>query len=208
MNLGGLKRFLDTPPPPRAVRVEAERCEMCATPIGEEHSHVVNIESRRLMCTCRPCTILFTESGAAQGKLRAVPDRFRRATGMSLDEAGWGRLQIPVRTAFFFKNSVQARHVAFYPSPAGATESLLGLDELEELAAAHPDFKMLEPDVEALLVHGPKNTPFQAYLVPINSCYELVGRVRKGWRGFDGGEAAWKSIDEFFAGIAARCQTW
>ena len=44
------------------------------------------------------------------------------------------------------------------------------------------------------------------YLVPIDACYELVGRLRMLWRGFDGGQEAREFVDEFFAGIAARAK--
>jgi hypothetical protein len=35
------------------------------------------------------------------------------------------------------------------------------------------------------------------FLVPIDICYELAGRMRLYWRGFDGGEQARQSIAEF-----------
>ena len=35
-------------------------------------------------------------------------------------------------------------------------------------------------------------------------CYELVGRIRRRWKGFDGGEDAWTEIDAFFAEVRAR----
>ncbi len=127
---------------------------MCARPIEHEHGHLVDIQDRRLLCTCRPCYLLFTQSGAARGRLRAVPERYRRAAHLVFDDESWSRLQIPVRTAFFFVNSQAGRVMAFYPSPAGATESLLGLDAWEEIVQENPDVAALEPDVEALLVHG------------------------------------------------------
>jgi hypothetical protein len=204
MNIGGLgalKRFLDAPKPRLG-----ERCEMCATPIEDEHSHVVNVESRKLMCTCRACYFLFTAPGAARGKMRAVPERYRYLPGFSLDEATWAELQLPVRTAFFFRNSESGKFTAFYPSPAGATESLLALDALSELQARNPVLAELEPDVEALLVHGERGGGFDCFLVPINACYELVGRVRRTWRGFDGGEQAWNDIHDFFAALRAHSE--
>ena len=66
--------------------------------------------------------------------------------------ASWEALQIPVRVAFFFNNSDLGRVVAFYPSPAGATESLLPLEAWAEVVAANPVMTDLVPDVEALLV--------------------------------------------------------
>ena len=46
----------------------------------------------------------------------------------------------------------------------------------------------------------------QTFLVPIDACYEFVGRLRTLWHGFDGGQEAREFIDEFFARIAARAR--
>jgi hypothetical protein len=40
--------------------------------------------------------------------------------------------------------------------------------------------------------------------VPIDACYELVGRLRQLWRGFDGGQDAHAAMDEFFERVASR----
>jgi len=45
---------------------------------------------------------------------------------------------------------------------------------------------------------------FDCYIVPIDACYELVGRIRRCWKGFDGGEDAWNEIDGFFADLRVR----
>jgi hypothetical protein len=185
----------------------ANSCELCATPLADDHAHVVDVESRRLLCTCRPCRLLFTQEGAAMGQYRAVPDRGFESPSFPLSEAQWQRLQIPVRMAFFFFNSALAQHVAFYPGPAGATESLLGLDAFRELLAEVPALGKLLPDVEAVLVHGRRGEDgVRCYLVPINLCYELVGRVRKKWRGFDGGEEATQEIESFFGALQPQEQ--
>ena len=183
-----------------------ERCELCTTPVGEPHGHVVQLDSRRLLCTCRACYLLFTHEGAAGGRYRAVPDRYLYDPAFALSEAQWDAVQIPVRTAFFFRNSSLGRWVAFYPSPAGATESLLPLETWEEVLAANPRMAEAAPDVEALLVHrGPER--FECWLVPIDACYELVGRVRLHWKGFDGGQEVWEQIEAFFAGLRERSRT-
>ena len=43
-----------------------------------------------------------------------------------------------------------------------------------------------------------------AFHVPIDVCYELVGRLRTLWRGFDGGQEAHAAVDELFERIRAR----
>ena len=49
-----------------------------------------------------------------------------------------------------------------------------------------------------------RNASRKRYLVPIDACYEFVGRLRMLWRGFDGGQEAREFIDGFFAQIADR----
>lgn len=183
---------------------------MCAEPIADAHQHVVNLESRALMCTCRGCYLLFTAQDAAL-RYRAVPDRFLAFPEFSLGPGQWDQLEIPVGLAFLFRNSVQDRTITFYPGPAGATESELPLEPWGAVLAANPQLGLLQPDVEALLIRAPRrdrdrpgNDAFSCHLVPIDACYELVGRLRQVWRGFDGGQDAARAMDEFFAMVSAR----
>jgi hypothetical protein len=191
-----------------------ERCEMCDESIADEHQHVVNVAGRQLMCVCRACYLLFTD-GSAQLRYRAVPDRYLAFGDFALDRRAWAALQIPVGVAFFFTNSELGRTVAFYPGPAGATESELDLDGWNTISGADSRVRLLADDVEALLVRVPETEPGsenaesarpQSYLVPIDACYEFVGRLRMMWRGFDGGAEARAYIDSFFAQIAARAK--
>lgn len=157
------------------------------------------------MCVCRPCYLLFTREGAAGGKYRAVPERFLYLPGIVLTDAQWDGLQIPVGIAFFFFNSSLGRMVVFYPGPAGATESLLALETWNDLVRMNPMLATLDADVEALLVRNVKRREnFDCYIVPIDACYELVGRIRRRWKGFDGGEDAWNDIDAFFTNLRSR----
>jgi len=194
----GLKRFLDRP----RKRV-GEHCEMCSEPIAETHSHVVNVQSRNLMCVCRACYLLFTHQGAAQGRYLAVPERYLYDPDFALTTDQWEDLQIPVNMAFFFMNSEMERMAGFYPSPAGATESLLPLGAWENVIAANPGFSSATPDVEALLLRRAEERT-ACYLVPIDACYELVGLVKMHWRGFSGGEVVWNEIDRFFTTLEER----
>jgi hypothetical protein len=43
-------------------------------------------------------------------------------------------------------------------------------------------------------------------LLPIDACYEFVGRMRMLWRGFDGGNEARNFIAEFFTTMSARAR--
>ena len=182
-----------------------ERCEMCAADIGERHQHVVDLVGRGLMCTCRPCYLLFTAEDADL-RYRAVPDRYLSFPDFRLFAGQWDELEIPVGLAFFFTNSVQDRTVAFYPGPAGATESELPLGAWDRVVEANPALASMKPDVEALIVRMPERDRGDAafHLVPIDRCYELVGSLRVAWRGFDGGQEARALLDAFFADLAAR----
>jgi hypothetical protein len=181
-----------------------ERCEMCAAPVAAEHQHVVNITSRSLLCTCRSCYQLFTRDDADLA-YRAVPDRY--LSFASLPAPVWDELELPVGTAFLFVNSALGRVVAFYPGPAGATESELSLDAWDRVAAAVPGLASIRPDVEALLVHtADRGQQAEAFLVPIDVCYELVGHLRTAWRGFDGGQDVRRRLDDFFGQVRARAR--
>jgi hypothetical protein len=184
----------------RPATPTGERCDLCAEPIGEEHGHVVDLRSRSLMCGCRSCYLLFTDE-TADLHYRAVPDRYRSFGELSFGARAWDELQIPVGLAFLFRNSLLDRMVAFYPGPAGATESDLPLDAWERIAERNPGLAVLRPDVEALLVRG---AGASCHLVPIDACYRLVGQLRTLWRGFDGGTEAHRAMNAFFAGVSAR----
>jgi hypothetical protein len=182
-----------------------ERCELCGTVIPPEHGHLVELDDRRLLCTCTACRLLFTARGAGGGRYRAVSDRYRYQASSPIGPAQWDAAQIPVSTAFFFHNSSLERIVAFYPSPAGATECLLGTETCEEIAGADPLFADLAPDVEAVLVTR-NGSGFASYLVPIDACYELVGHLRRLWRGFDGGSEAREALEGFFTDVRERAR--
>jgi len=181
-----------------------ERCEMCSETIADEHQHVVNVEGRQLMCVCRGCYLLFTDTDA-ELRYRAVPDRYLAFPDFAFDRRQWEALQIPVGLAFFLYSSQRGEVSGFYPSPAGATESLLGLEAWEELEAANPILREMEPDVEALLVNRVGNIRAY-YLVSIDRCYELVGLIRSGWRGLSGGTEVWRTIDGFFKDVESKAK--
>jgi hypothetical protein len=179
-----------------------ERCEMCGAAVAHEHQHVVSIASRALLCTCRPCYLLFT-SPDAHLAYRSVPDRYLAFP--DLPAPVWEELELPVGTAFLFLNSTLGRVVAFYPGPAGATESELGLAAWDRVVAAAPVLATLRPDVEALLVRVEEQR-VEAFLVPVDSCYELVGTLRRLWRGFDGGTEVRQQVAAFFHAVRARAR--
>jgi Family of unknown function (DUF5947) len=199
-----LQRLARRPAPP--IDAEPERCQLCAAPVGEEHRHLVSLQTREIMCACRPCSLLFDRDGAGGGQLRLIGDRRLKLEDFVLDETTWAALQIPVQIAFFFVNSVIGRVVALYPSPMGATESSLQLDAWQQVARRNPVLATMEPDVEALLVDRARGACRQ-WLVPIDDCYRLVALIRTRWRGLRGGAEVWTAIDDFLARIDSRSAT-
>jgi len=192
---------------PRVQPRPGEYCELCTESIGETHGHLVDLEIRNLMCACRGCYLLFTSDGAGGRRYRAVPDRYLAFTDLRLSQAQWDSLQIPVSVAFFFLNSTLEQVAAFYPGPAGATESLLPLGTWDEIVDANPALATLAPDVEAFLVRADRESGgAECFLVPIDACYELVGHLRLLWKGFDGGREAHAALDAFFAGVRERAR--
>lgn len=198
-NVALLAQMLQKRPPP------GERCDYCATPLSPEHSHLIELAERRILCACRPCYIVFEPEGAAQGKYRAIPTRYREIAQFGIADTQWDALQIPIGLAFFFFNSLEQRMVAFYPSPAGATESLLSLDTWDEIIAQYPDLAPIRADVEAVLIQRTREES-RAFIVPIDAAYELVGLIRTSWKGFDGGAEAHQKIAAYFEKLRARSQ--
>ncbi len=186
----------------RPVGAPGERCDMCTEPVGPDHRHVVALDARTLMCACRACHLLFAGSDAGQ-RYRAVPDRYLSFPGLRLTRAQWDDLRIPVGLVFLFTSSTVDRVAAFYPGPAGATEADLPPATWAAFIAADPRLTVLEPDVEALLIRAGV-TGFDCHLVPVDACYELVGLLRRTWRGFDGGSEARAVLARFFDTLAAR----
>lgn len=196
----GLRRFAG-PRPPRP-----ETCELCGVAVPPDgHRHLVETEKRTLVCACTACSLLFDRPGARTGRYRAVPDRYLTDPDHRLDAGVWERLQIPVGVAFFFRNAALDRLVALYPSPAGATESELDPQTWQQVLDGGPLAALLEPDTEALLVHRWEGRS-GCYLVPIDVCYELVGRMRMLWQGFDGGAEARAALGAFFDDVQRRAR--
>ena len=186
-------------------REPAERCELCAAGIAlhPHHEHLLEPQARNIACSCTPCALLFPAE--AEKRYRRVPRRLSYLSGFLMTDAMWDSLTIPVNMAFLLRSAPSGELHAYYPSPAGATESLLTLDGWEELVAANPALGSMLPDVEALLINrvGDRRDHF---IAPIDRCYELVGLMRLHWRGLSGGTEVWERVNSFFEGLrgAAR----
>ncbi|HEX4000309.1 MAG TPA: DUF5947 family protein [Pirellulales bacterium] len=187
-------------------RQRGEHCEMCAMLLPEVHPHLVEPATRRIVCACDACALLF--DNPAQMKYRRVPRRIRRLVDFQLSDAQWNDLLIPINMAFFFHSTPAERVVAIYPSPAGPVESLLTLESWTGMVADNPLLATMEADVEALLVNrlAPQSgfSEPEYFLAPIDECYKLVGVLRMQWRGLSGGAEVWGHIQRFFADLGQR----
>jgi Family of unknown function (DUF5947) len=192
-SLEALRKFASAARP-RTV-VEAERCELCSVSLCPQHRHLLDMPSRKIVCACDPCALRF--QNVVGGRFKLVPRDARALSNFEISDAQWETLALPINLAFFFYSTPSGKMTAMYPSPAGATESLLPLTAWETLAANNPVLRKIQPDVEALLANrvGDKRAYF---IAPIDRCYELVGTIRKRWKGLSGGEEVWRAIDEFF----------
>lgn len=195
-----LLRRLREPAPP-----QPERCEFCDVQLPREHRHLADRDERALVCVCPACALLFQQSGAAGGRYRGLSGRYLADPGHQLDEAAWQALRIPVSTAFLFQDTALERLVTLYPSPAGAAEAELDEAAWQTVLDGSRLATELEPDTEALLLRRTAGR-IDCYLVPIDVCYELVGRLRLCWHGFDGGAEARAELDGFFGRLAERAK--
>jgi hypothetical protein len=181
----------------------AERCELCSAELASQHPHLLDPKLRNVVCSCDACSLLF--SGQAGARFKRIPRLVRLLANFNMTDGQWDSLMIPINMAFFFHSSPEARVVAMYPSPGGATESLLSLEAWNEIAEANPELEHMDSDVEALLVnrigHARGFAGAEYYLLPIDQCFRLVGLIRSHWRGFSGGAEVWQQIAAFFESL-------
>jgi hypothetical protein len=196
-----LRRFVQA----RRHAERARGCEACGAPLPVEHRHVVDRVARKLLCACRSCSLAF--DGVTTGRLVSVPERVQSLGNTSLEPKHLDALGVPVGLAFFFRASTLERWFAVFPSPAGATEADLADGAWESMTkSAGIEDVALADDVEALLVRKSRGARFDAFVVPIDLCYELAGIVRRTWRGIDGGTEARTAVGGFFARLSDRAR--
>ena len=184
-------------------RKPAERCDLCSAELAPHphHEHLLDPVARQVQCSCTPCALLFPVE--AEKRYRRVPRRVWHLHDFVMTDAQWEGMAIPVNMAFLHTSAPSGEVHAFYPSPAGATESLLTLEGWSDLVTANPVLAAMQPDVEALLVNRVRGA-HDHFLAPIDRCYELVGLIRVSWRGLSGGQEVWERIDAYFADLHAQ----
>lgn len=178
-----------------------ETCELCRVNITPWHRHLLEVANRQIICACDACALRFYS--VADGNFKLIPRDVRALQTFQIKDAQWDGMAIPINLAFFFYNTSESKTVAIYPSPAGATESLLPLDAWQTIVAENPILLQMEPDVEALLVNR-VGVEHDYYVAPIDTCYKLVGLIRVHWRGLSGGKVVWQEIEQFFADLSEK----
>ena len=180
-------------------RRDGERCDLCGTSLTDGHRHLLQLEERRIDCSCEPCWAM--RSGDPE--YRPVGTRTAWLPDLQLTDERWASFGIPIGLAFFMRSSTAGAVVALYPSPAGATESELDLASWEALVEANPVLASLESDGEGLIVNRLAD-PSQFAIAPIDQCYALVGLVKVHWEGISGGVGLERAIAGFFDGLRER----
>jgi hypothetical protein len=180
----------------------AEKCDLCSEPVPNEHRHLLESATRQLACVCQACSILFAQPAASNGKYRLIPDRSLYLADFALTDAEWSSLQVPVGICFLVVTA-DARPLAFYPGPMGATEAAVDPSTWSALSARYPLLSNIQPDVEALLVNRARGAR-DHYIVPIDTCFGLAGLIRIRWRGLSGGSDVWTEIGHFFEMLRKR----
>ena len=187
----------------RSPRPNVEKCELCSAELASQHQHLLDTQTRGVLCSCDACAILFP---LQQGQsYRRIPRYSRFLSGFAISDAQWQMLNIPIDLAFFCRTGLPSRPVAYYPSVAGAVQSLLSLESWDEIVANNRVLDTMEAEVEALLINR-TTTPHEYYLLPIDECYRLVGLIRQQWRGFSGGKEMWQTIAGFFISLKQKAK--
>ncbi len=192
-------RKIATPLP----ETEVERCNFCGSILPEDHRHLADLSVMKFICTCDMCLI----KNAENHNYQPLPQRYLNLESFNLSDQLWSDFLIPVNMAFFVRSTLKHGTVAYYPAPTGATESKLKMDAWNNLVELNPILHDLAPDLEALLVNRLEDNG-QYYIVPVDSCYKLIGMIRIAWKGIFGGKEVNDIINQFFNELkekSARC---
>jgi hypothetical protein len=180
------------------TRAPEEHCDLCGTTVPSDHRHLLDLDERKIVCTCESCWAL--RSGDAA--YRPVGMRTLWLEDFQMPDELWAGFGLPIGLAFFLRSSTTECVVAMYPSPAGATESELHFASWGRLVALNPVLEQLEADSEALIVNR-LSDPAAYAIAPIDRCYALVGLVKTTWRGISGGPDVERAVAGFFDELRA-----
>jgi len=183
-------------------RRDGLRCDRCRTVLHRQHRHVIELDAHRLLCACNACAAEVERS--VLGPCRLIPESVRSAPEWAPSWERWDSFGMPLRLGFFLWLSRLARWVAVAPSPIGAVDVAVPSSAWSAYLQESGIARQVRPDVEAVLVRGAGGGPLEAYVVPLDLCYELVALVRQTWHGIDGGDAARQELDRYFERLQRR----
>ena len=170
--------------------------------VHREHRHVIQLDGHRLLCACDGCAAEVERDRL--GPCRLIPEAARSEPEWAPSWQRWESFGMPLRLGFFFWLSRLACWVAVAPSAAGAVSVQVPTSAWSAYLRESGIARHVVPDVEALLVRGAGGGALQAYVVPLDLCYELVALVRQTWHGIDGGDAARHELDRYFERLRER----
>jgi hypothetical protein len=196
--VSALKRLQMRQMPEGPQPIEAN-CDLCGTSMAEDHRHLLQLDERQIVCVCESCWAL--RSGDAE--FRPVGSRVIWLDSLDLPDDLWARFGIPIGLAFFLRSGGGV--VAFYPSPAGATEKEIDAGVFSELEERNPRVRELDEESEVLIVDR-LGEQMRSAIAPTDEAYRLVGLVKANWRGISGGPVLQDAVDGFFEGLREKAK--
>jgi hypothetical protein len=93
--------------------------------------------------------------------------------------------------------------LAFGNGNAGTDAAHLAVEFMHPVIVGKPAIPAIALTNDIATVTG-DGERFDGFLVPIDVCYHLVGRIRLSWKGFNGGEEVRQEMAGFFDRLAQR----
>ena len=193
---------------PREIPRAGEVCELCAEPIPDDHGHLVDLAERHLLCACRGCYLLFLSEGAGGSHFRSVPERYLAFPDCRPLAGAMGQLADSGRRGLLLPQLLPGPRRRVLPGtrrarPSPSSRSIRGPRSSQPTP---PSTRCSPTWRRSWCAARTERGGTECYIVPIDACYELVGHLRRLWRGFDGGQEANAKLDAFFDDLRAKAR--
>ncbi len=138
--LANFRKFAGAKPKGESLRRAAvEQCELCSFAFRRSIDICSRCRRKRSFAACDACALRFQD--VVEGRFKLIPRDARALSGFAMADTDWENFALPINLAFFFYSTPSKKMMAYYPSPAGATESLLPLDAWKALVSQNLPFK-------------------------------------------------------------------